>query len=54
MRSQSPWGRLKSWQMLSVIVKVRDDLRQEQLACQLVRRLGQIWEAADIPIFVYP
>ena len=54
VRDKSPWGQYKSWQMLSVIVKVRDDLRQEQLACQVVRRFGQIWTAAKLPLFVYP
>ena len=54
IRAQSPWGKSQSWRLLSFIVKVRDDLRQEQLACQMVRRFQRIWAAAKLPIYVFP
>ncbi|KAF8980606.1 Phosphatidylinositol 4-kinase pik1alpha (PI4-kinase)(PtdIns-4-kinase) [Entomortierella lignicola] len=50
IRAHSPYGHLPSWQLLSVIVKQGADLRQEQLACQLIREMGWIWERAKIDL----
>ncbi|VDP32358.1 unnamed protein product [Schistosoma mattheei] len=36
IRATSPWGSLPGWILTSAIVKVGDDLRQEQLAYQLL------------------
>ncbi|VDQ09092.1 unnamed protein product [Trichobilharzia regenti] len=36
IRATSPWGSLPGWSLTSAIVKVGDDLRQEQLAYQLL------------------
>lgn len=59
IRASSPWGHLANWdvrslliichfltikQVLSVIVKTGADLRQEQLATQLVERFSKIWK----------
>jgi phosphatidylinositol kinase/protein kinase (PI-3 family) len=44
IQAASPWGHLARWNVLSVIVKTGDDLRQEQLATQLIQRFGQIWK----------
>lgn len=52
IRATSPYGHLPSWQLLSVIVKQGADLRQEQLACQLIREMGWIWERAKVDIWV--
>ncbi|KAF9916589.1 Phosphatidylinositol 4-kinase pik1alpha (PI4-kinase)(PtdIns-4-kinase), partial [Linnemannia zychae] len=52
IRATSPYGHLPSWQLLSVIVKQGADLRQEQLACQLIREMGWIWERAKIDVWV--
>ncbi|KAF9435199.1 Phosphatidylinositol 4-kinase pik1alpha (PI4-kinase)(PtdIns-4-kinase) [Entomortierella beljakovae] len=52
IRDSSPYGHLPSWQLLSVIVKQGADLRQEQLACQLIREMGWIWERAEINVWV--
>ena len=35
MRDSSPYGHLKNWKLLSVIVKCGDDLRQELMAYQV-------------------
>ena len=35
---------LASWDCVSVIVKTGGDLRQEQMAVQLIREFGRIWE----------
>ena len=35
VRDSSPYGHLKNWKLLSVIVKCGDDLRQELMAYQV-------------------
>jgi phosphatidylinositol 4-kinase len=36
VRKQSPFGHLKTWRLIKVIVKSNDDVRQEQFAMQLI------------------
>lgn len=44
IRASSPWGHLANWDVISVIVKTGADLRQEQLATQLIERFTKIWK----------
>ncbi|ORX34569.1 kinase-like domain-containing protein [Kockovaella imperatae] len=44
IQSSSPWGHLANWDMFSVIVKTGTDLRQEQLATQLIERFSKIFK----------
>ncbi|WWC63605.1 uncharacterized protein I303_106210 [Kwoniella dejecticola CBS 10117] len=44
IRASSPWGHLANWDVISVIVKTGADLRQEQLATQLIERFSRIWK----------
>jgi len=44
VRQESPYGHLANWDCLSVIVKTGGDLRQEQLAVQLVQEFKRIWK----------
>jgi phosphatidylinositol 4-kinase len=44
IRASSPWGHLANWDVISVIVKTGTDLRQEQLATQLIERFSRIWK----------
>lgn len=44
IRHASPYGHLANWDCISVIVKTGGDLRQEQMAVQLIREFGQIWQ----------
>ncbi|KAJ7452364.1 kinase-like protein [Mycena galericulata] len=44
IRQESPYGHLATWDCVSVIVKTGADLRQEQLAVQLIREFQSIWE----------
>ena len=37
IRQASPFGHLKTWNLLRVIVKSIDDVRQEQFAMQLLQ-----------------
>ncbi|KAI9658467.1 MAG: Phosphatidylinositol 4-kinase pik1alpha (PI4-kinase)(PtdIns-4-kinase) [Alyxoria varia] len=52
IRRTSPYGWMKNWDLLSVIVKTGSDLRQELFACQLIRICGKIWEDAKVPVWV--
>ncbi|KAL0832956.1 hypothetical protein ABMA28_001091 [Loxostege sticticalis] len=54
MRSSSPYGALAGWRLLGCIVKVGDDLRQEMLAAQLLRRLQAVWVAERVPLRLHP
>jgi len=36
VRKNSPFGNLKTWRLLKMIVKSNDDVRQEQFAMQLI------------------
>jgi len=44
IRHGSPYGHLANWDCVSVIVKTGGDLRQEQLAVQLIREFERIWQ----------
>lgn len=51
--SASPYGKLPGWKLLSVIVKSGADMRQEQLACQIVSEVKRIWERAGLTLWTY-
>ncbi|KZT26458.1 kinase-like protein [Neolentinus lepideus HHB14362 ss-1] len=44
IRHGSPYGHLANWDCVSVIVKTGGDLRQEQLAVQLIQQFQRIWQ----------
>ncbi|KAG2134430.1 kinase-like protein [Suillus bovinus] len=48
----SPYGHLANWDCVSVIVKTGGDLRQEQLAVQLIQQFEQIWQEEDCQCWV--
>ncbi|KAG4028948.1 hypothetical protein MFRU_018g00580 [Monilinia fructicola] len=52
IRKSSPYGWMKNWDVLSVIVKTGADLRQEAFACQLIRCCDKIWHDAETPVWV--
>lgn len=54
MRTSSPYGSLAGWRLLGCIVKVGDDLRQEMLAAQLLRRLQAVWALERVPLRLRP
>ncbi|GAA5889298.1 hypothetical protein JCM8208_007833 [Rhodotorula glutinis] len=53
IRAASPFGHLPHWSLLSCIVKTGADLRQEQLAVQLISEFGRIWSEEKCPGWVY-
>ncbi|KAL7053538.1 hypothetical protein AAHC03_027032 [Spirometra sp. Aus1] len=54
IQESSPWGHLPGWQLAAVIVKVGDDLRQEQLAYQLLTVLQKIWAQNLLKLWLRP
>ena len=51
IRRSSPYGHMKNWDLISVIVKTGADLRQEAFACQLIQVCTRIWEEASVPVW---
>lgn len=54
LQAVSPFGHLKGWALRSVIVKADAEMRQEQLACQIIAEMDSIWRAAGLPLWTYP
>lgn len=54
IKRSSPFGKLSTWSLLHVIVKSGDDLRQEQLAMQLISFFKQTFDEKKIDIWLYP
>ncbi|KAG8954614.1 Phosphatidylinositol 4-kinase pik1alpha (PI4-kinase)(PtdIns-4-kinase) [Tulasnella sp. 424] len=52
IRSGSPYGHLANWDCVSVIVKTGGDLRQEQLAVQLIQLFEKIWKQENVLCWV--
>lgn len=54
IRKSSPVGHRKNWELISVVMKSGDDLRQEQLATQLIRCFADIFTKSGLSLWVYP
>ena len=52
LRESSPYGWMKNWDTVSVIVKTGADLRQEAFACQLIDVCHKIWVDAGVDVWV--
>ncbi|CRK31350.1 hypothetical protein BN1708_018717, partial [Verticillium longisporum] len=52
IRKTSPYGWMKNWDLISVIIKTGDDLRQEAFACQLIQVCHKIWIDAGVDVWV--
>jgi phosphatidylinositol 4-kinase len=52
IRAASPYGHLANWDVFSLIVKTGADLRQEQLAVQIIKEFGRIWSETKCPHWV--
>lgn len=52
IRRSSPYGWMKNWDLVSVIVKTGADLRQEAFACQLISVCDRIWREAGVNVWV--
>ncbi|KPI85778.1 putative phosphatidylinositol 4-kinase [Leptomonas seymouri] len=54
VRRLSSWGAHPNWSMNAMIVKAGDDLRQEELALQLIYVFQSIWQEAGLTCSVKP
>ena len=54
LRLCSAQGNNPNWRLLPVLIKSNDDLRQEQLASQLIRCMATILADARVPTWLYP
>jgi len=54
VRASSPFGHLKSWRLLRVIVKANDDVRQEQFAMQLICQIYHIFKLKQVAVWMRP
>ncbi|CCW60751.1 unnamed protein product [Phytomonas sp. EM1] len=54
IRSTSPWGAHPNWDMHAMVVKSGDDLRQEELAMQLIYTISSIWKECNLTCAVHP
>ena len=52
IRRSSPYGWVKNWDLVSVIVKTGADLRQEAFACQLIGVCSKIWMELEVDVWV--
>jgi hypothetical protein len=52
IKKSSPYGWMKNWDLLSVIIKTGADLRQEAFACQLIQVCEKIWMEAKVDVWV--
>eukprot|EP00397_Hematodinium_sp_SG-2012_P003902 GEMP01003912.1.p1 GENE.GEMP01003912.1~~GEMP01003912.1.p1 ORF type:complete len:884 (+),score=159.99 GEMP01003912.1:257-2908(+) len=54
LRTESPYGHLRSWKVQAYIVKAGDDVRQELLASQLIRQFQLIFDGAKLNLWLRP
>jgi phosphatidylinositol 4-kinase B len=54
LRSKSVYGNHPGWRLLPVLIKANDDLRQEQLASQLIYRMATILAREKVPAWLCP
>jgi len=54
IQEMSSFGTIPGWGLAAVIVKSQDDLRQEQLAMQLIKCAAKIFEIKQLPLYLRP
>ena len=54
VRQCSLYGSHPGWRLLPILIKSNDDLRQEQLASQLIHRMATILAKAGVPVWLFP
>lgn len=54
LRAKSAFGSHPGWRLLPILVKANDDLRQEQLASQLIQRMAFILARERVPVWLCP
>lgn len=54
IRKRSAFGDHPGWRLLPILIKANDDLRQEQLAAQLIQRMAAILAREKVPVWLCP
>lgn len=54
IRLKSAQGKNPNWRLLPILIKSNDDLRQEQLASQLIKCMATILANGRVPVWLYP
>lgn len=54
VRQKSAFGDHPGWRLLAVLIKGNDDLRQEQLAAQLIQRMASILAREKVLVWICP
>jgi len=54
LRSKSAFGSNPNWHLMPILIKSNDDLRQEQLASQLIYRMATILAKEKVPVWLCP
>jgi phosphatidylinositol 4-kinase B len=52
LQQASPYGHLPGWDIVSMIGKSNDDLRQEVFTLQLIQKFIEIFKAANVPVWL--
>ncbi|MBS1890229.1 MAG: hypothetical protein JST59_02975 [Actinobacteria bacterium] len=50
----SPYSQLPQYELITLIVKSNDNLKQEQFAMQLLQMFKDIFQNESIPLELYP
>ncbi|KAG6618883.1 phosphatidylinositol kinase (PIK-H2) [Phytophthora cinnamomi] len=54
IRAESPFGHLPGWNIISLISKSNDDIRQEVFAMQLITTFQRIFRESGLPLWLRP
>ncbi|RLN53504.1 hypothetical protein BBJ28_00013643 [Nothophytophthora sp. Chile5] len=54
IRASSPFGHLPGWNVISLISKSNDDIRQEVFAMQLITTFQTIFRESELPLWLRP
>lgn len=54
LRAKSAFGHHPGWRIVPLLIKANDDLRQEQLASQLIYRMAAILSREKVPVWLCP
>jgi phosphatidylinositol 4-kinase len=54
VRRTSAYGQHPGWKLLPVLIKANDDLRQEQMAAQLIYKMASILARENCPVWLCP
>jgi phosphatidylinositol 4-kinase len=54
IRQRSAFGDHPGWHLLPIMIKANDDLRQEQLASQLIQRMSAVLAREKVPVWLCP